>query len=420
MRLCLTTVAATLAAFFLLQTSSNAQTPRIKLGIDVLEEMKFSPIAGKRAGLLTHPAGVNRWGKSTIDVLRSSPRVKLTALFGPEHGIYGNEKADTPVLDNVDKRTGLPVYSLYGKYRKPTPGMLDKIDVLVIDLQDIGSRSYTYISCMLRAMEACFENGKEVVVLDRPNPLGGRKVCGPPLDKKFKSYVGMFEVPYVHGLTIGELARLAKDTAGAMEVSPKVQKSGKLSVVAMRGWTRSMTWTDTGLKWIKTSPAIPSFSAAVGYAMTGLGCQIGGFQHGYGTEYPFRLLAFPGKTPEQIGTALRKKGIKGLSYKKTAAKDSKGRTVTGLYVLVDDWNSLRPTEISFHMMAISCEFSRKNAFKNASEAQGLLFNKHVGSESWWREICRKGAKADVDAFVRKWSVQADEFRKYSERFHLYK
>ncbi len=405
---------------FLPQIFAIAQMPKVKLGIDVLEEMKFSPLAGKRVGLLTHPAGVNRWGKSTIDVLKSSPRVRLTALFGPEHGIYGNEKADVPVLDNVDSRTGLPVYSLYGKYRKPTPEMLAKIDVLVIDLQDIGSRSYTYTSCMLRAMEACFENGKEVVVLDRPNPLGGQKVCGPPLDRKFKSYVGMFEVPYVHGLTIGELARLAKGTKGAMEITSKAQKSGKLTVIAMRGWTRSMMWPDTGLRWVKTSPAVPNFPAAVGYAMTGLGCQIGGFQHGYGTKYPFRLLTFPGKTPEQIEMALRKRAISGLAYKKAAAKDAKGRTVEGLYILVNDWNSLRPTEISFHMMAISCEFNGENPFRSATESQSLLFNKHTGSEAWWREICQKGANANVKAFAWRWSKQAREFKKYSERFYLYR
>ena len=164
---------AVAAALFLFVLDAVC-APKVMLGIDVLESMGFAPLRGKRVGLLTHPAGVNRFGRSTVDVLRSARGVRLTALFGPEHGIYGDEKADVPVLDKIDRRTRLPVYSLYGKYRKPTPEMLKKIDVLVIDLQDIGCRSYTYISCMLWAMEAWFENGKEVVVLDRPNPLGGR------------------------------------------------------------------------------------------------------------------------------------------------------------------------------------------------------------------------------------------------------
>ena len=149
------------AAFAAATRSGAAAAPRVMLGIDVLESMNFAPIKGKRVGLLTHPAGVNRYGVSTIDVLRRSKNVRLVALFGPEHGIYGNEKADVPVLDKVDRRTGLPVYSLYGKYRKPTAEMLKKIDVLVVDLQNIGVRSYTFKSCMLRAMEACFGGSRQ-------------------------------------------------------------------------------------------------------------------------------------------------------------------------------------------------------------------------------------------------------------------
>ena len=167
--------------------SASAGSPKVLLGIDVLEKLGFEPLFGKRIGLLTNPAGVNSRGISTVDVLRRARGVNLVALFGPEHGIYGNEKAEVPVLDKIDSRTGLPVFSLYGKYRKPTAQMLGKIDALVIDLQDVGARSYTYASCMLLAMEACFEAGKEVVVLDRPNPLGGLKVDGPMLDMEFKS-----------------------------------------------------------------------------------------------------------------------------------------------------------------------------------------------------------------------------------------
>ena len=216
-------------SIFLLQANP------IYLGIDVLEHNNFRSIAGKHVGLLTHPAGLNRRGESSIDVLRRAPNVGLVALFGPEHGIYGNEKANVPVVDKIDPRTGLPVYSLYGKYRKPTAEMLAGLDALVIDLQDVGVRSYTYVSCMRYAMEACFENGVEVVILDRPNPLGGLKVDGPPLDREWRSYVGAFHVPYVHGLTIAELARIAKHTPGWMETPEQIRKNGKLTVIPMRG-----------------------------------------------------------------------------------------------------------------------------------------------------------------------------------------
>ncbi len=400
--------------------SKNSVVPRVMLGIDVLESMNFSPLNGKRVGLLTHPAGVNRYGVSTIDILRRGKGFKLVALFGPEHGIYGNEKADVPVLDKIDRRTGLPVYSLYGKYRKPTPQMLKKIDVLVVDLQSVGVRSYTFKSCMLRAAEACFEQGKELIVLDRPNPLGGLKVDGPMLDMSCKSYVGMFQVPYVHGMTIGELARFAKDTRGAMEITSKQQRNGKLTVIPMRGWKRSMLWNDTGLRWVPTSPAVPSFAAAAGYAITGLGCQIGGFKHGYGTTYPFRLLTFPSKTPRQIEAELRSYGIRGLSYRPVVARDTKGNRVDGLYVGITDWNSLRPTELSFYMMKLACKFNGGNIFAKSGKNQISLFNKHVGSMEWWNEISRRGAAANVSYYIEKWSKQAKEFQKRTSKYYLYK
>ncbi|SVB96826.1 uncharacterized protein METZ01_LOCUS249680, partial [marine metagenome] len=209
---------------------------KIGLGIDHLERIKFGVLQGKRVGLLTHPAGRNAAGESSVEVLRRAPNVRLVALFGPEHGIYGDEKAAVPVDDKIDARTRLPVFSLYGKYRKPTKQMLGRIDVLVIDLQDVGVRCYTYVSCMRYAMEACFENGVEVVVLDRPNPLGGVLVDGPPMDKKWMSYVGAFQIPFVHGLTIGELALYAKKTPGVLKVEEKLRRGGKLAVVPMLGW----------------------------------------------------------------------------------------------------------------------------------------------------------------------------------------
>lgn len=412
-----------LALPFVLSTAAKAAirrpSPKVMLGIDVLESMNFAQISGKRVGLLTHPAGVNRYGVSSINVLRRAKNVRLTALFGPEHGIYGNEKADVPVLDKIDKRTGLPVFSLYGKYRKPTPEMLKKIDVLLVDLQDVGARSYTYVSCMLRAMEACFENNKEIIILDRPNPLGGLKVDGPNLDMKFKSYVGMFQVPYVHGLTIGELARFAKATKGAMEITSRQQRNGKLTVIPMRGWKRSMLWNQTGLSWKTTSPAIPSFAAAMGYPMTGLGCQLGGFQHGYGTQYPFRFITHSTATPAKVEKALRACQIRGLSYKQAVAKNSRGEKINGVYVSISDWTSLRPTELSFHMMRLACVFERSNPFAKAKASQALLFNKHTGSEEWWNELSRKGENANVESFIAKWATTAAAFKKTSKQFHIY-
>lgn len=410
---------ATLLCIGLMALPALTQAEPILLGIDVLEQSGFRAVDGKRVGLLTHPAGVNRRRESSVDVLRRAPNVRLVALFGPEHGIYGNEKANVPVDDKIDPRTGLPVYSLYGKYRKPTAKMLEGLDALVIDLQDVGVRSYTYVSCMRYAMEACFENDVEVIVLDRPNPLGGLKVDGPPLDRQRRSYVGAFHVPYVHGLTIAELARMAKHIPGWMDSPEHIRKKGRLTIIPMQGWSRDMLWTQTGLRWIPTSPYIPDLSAVLGYAMTGLGAQEGDFSHGIGTPYPFRLLRFKGKSPNEVKAALEAKRIPGLRYRIVQTQSAAGAPLSGVYVSVVDWNRVRPTELSFHMMQLSAAWSTTgNPFTQASNS--ALFNKHVGSTAWWNEITRRGAQARVSQFVDQWTQEAGEFQARAKRFWIYR
>ncbi len=391
-------------------------SPQIKLGIDVLADQSFFPLLGKRVGLLTHPAGVNRLGISTVRILQQNSSVNLVALFGPEHGIYGNEEANEPIDNAIDPRTGLPVYSLYGKYRKPTPQMLSGLDVLVIDLQDIGTRSYTFISCMKLALEAAFENRVEVVILDRPNPLGGIKVDGPLIDDHWKSYVGAFNIPYVHGLTIGELARMAVSKPGVLDIPDSTRKAGKLTVVTMNGWRRYMSWPHLGLKWIAPSPNIPDFPAAVGYAMTGLGAQIGDFKHGIGSEYPFRILTHANASLDQLEKELSRRSIPGLAFERKSFRNGAN---TGLYVKVADWNAWNPTELSFHMMQITAQFDISNPFANVTSNEGDLFNKHVGSSSWWREITQKGANANRTGFVVAWQRQARQFQIQSRNYWLY-
>ena len=406
-----------LAISLLALSHALSHAERIHLGIDVLEQSGFKAIAGQRVGLLTHPAGVNRDGVSSIEVLRRAPNVQLVALFGPEHGIYGNEKANQPIDDQIDPRTQLPVYSLYGKYRKPSAHMLRGLDSLVIDLQDIGVRSYTYVSCMRYAMEACFENGVAVVVLDRPNPLGGLKIDGPPLDREWRSYVGAFQLPYVHSLTIGELARVAKYSADCMDIPPATRRAGKLTVIKMRGWRRDMLWPQTGLRWVPTSPYIPDLSALLGYAMTGLGAQIGGFSHGIGTPHPFRLLRYEGKSATEVQQALASRQIDGLSFHILRTRSSAGAEVEGVYVAVQDWNRLQPTELSLHMMQLTAAWSPDNPF--ASAANPALFNKHVGSSAWWTEITQRGAQARARQFAQQWARQARAAQQHHLQFRLY-
>ncbi len=395
--------------------------PSVWLGIDLIERDNFRQLRGKRVGLLTHPAGHNRYGRPSVEVLHQSPLVRLVALFGPEHGIYGDEAASQPVADRTDARTGLPVYSLYGRYRKPTPEMLAQIDVLVIDLQDIGTRSYTFTSCMRYAVEACFENDTEVIVLDRPNPLGGLKVDGPLMEERWLSYVGAFQVPYVHGLTIGELASMSRALPGWLQVSEPVRRRGKLSVISMMGWQRNMRWPATGLRWVPTSPYIPDLSAVLGYPMTGLGGQIGSFSHGIGTPYPFRLLRHKLRSPEMIAEALRASGIAGLDYLplQTESQGERRFPVRGLYVKVADWERLSPTALNFHMMRLAAEWE-DNPFARALESEVILYNKHVGSTEWWEEIRTRGAEARVDSFLQRWQRQSAAFQATSRRYWLYR
>lgn len=392
----------------------------VMLGIDVLEQRGFDVLKGKRVGLLTHPAGVNRRGETTIDVLKRAKDFKLVALYAVEHGIHGNLPAEKVFPDQVDPKTGLMVFSLYnGKSRMATPAQLKSIDVMVVDLQDIGSRSYTYVSAMRYAMEACFKAGKEVVVLDRPNPLGGLKVDGPLLDPHWKSYVGAFQVPYVHGLTIGELARMAKETPGVLDVPDPVREKGKLVVVPMQGWKRSMRWPDTGLKWVPTSPKMPDYTAVLGYPMTGLGCYLGGFRHGVGDQYLFRGISHLSLKSELVERELKAYNIPGLKLEKISVTNSDGKPGTGIYINIVDFEAWRPTELSFYLMKLACKLEPKNPFAAAPQGIANGFVRHLGSASFFDALKREGSKVDVDAFVRDCQAKCLAYQQQTKRFWLY-
>ena len=240
--------------------TSQAQKIRIKTGIEVLKDQNFKCLEGKRVGLITNPTGVDNQMKSTIDILHEAPNVNLVALFGPEHGVRGDVHAGDHVTDIKDATTGLPVYSLYGKTRKATPEMLKDIDVLVYDIQDIGCRSFTYISTMGLAMEAAAENGKEFIVLDRPNPVGGLKIEGNLVEDDCISFVSQFKIPYLYGLTCGELALM-------LNGEKMMAAQCNLHVVKMKGWKRKMDYVQTGLQWVPSSPHIPP--SALGYILSG-------------------------------------------------------------------------------------------------------------------------------------------------------
>ncbi len=398
------------------------KAPKVQLGVDALELENFQRLRGKTVGLVTNQAGVNSKGESTITVLHTRGRragVKLAKLFGPEHGIYGNVPAEKIVQNQIDAKTGLPVFSLYGATRKPTPEMLSGITQMVIDLQDVGARSYTYVSCMRYVLEACFEHGIPVLILDRPNPLGGLKCDGPMLAQKWQSYVGLYPVPYVHGLTIGELA-IASVRENWLTLSAQGRSRGRVDVMKMRGWTRKMRWRDTGLRWIPTSPYINSPEAVEGYAMTGLGTQTGGFGHtardaNGKLTYPFRWITFPQKNENEMVKIISSFGIRGITPLPRRV-DDRG----GAYIAISNWDVLRPCELSFHMMREACVLNKNNPFAELTGSQRELFIKHVGSETFFNDLVQKGARTNIRGWCDSWQKQAEAFTRRVTAHWLYR
>lgn len=405
--------------------------PRVMLGIDVLEAEGFAPLRGKRFALLTNEAGVDGRGVRTIDILRREPGLRLVALFGTEHGVYGTEPASSTYPSYRDPRTGLMVYSLYdgrNVTHRPTAAQLRGIDALVVDLQDIGTRSYTFTGAMKQAMEGCFLNHVEVIVLDRPDPLGGLKVDGPLLDPQWvgTNLVNAFPVPYVHGLTIGELARFAKYEPGVLRIPDAAREAGRLTVIPMRGWCRWMRWPDTGLQWVPTSPYIPDFSAVEGYPMVGLGCymgdfpHLGGFSHGIGAAYPFRGISCKYLKPAALERALEALRLPGLRFHPVSVPNPRtGRPSTGLFIEIADWDLWRPTELNFYLMQLDCRYAPRNPFAAAPRSAVDGFLRLMGSTGFYEALATRGDRVDVGAYLRAWEAQDRAFQEESRRFWLY-
>ncbi|HUF75203.1 MAG TPA: DUF1343 domain-containing protein [Longimicrobiales bacterium] len=286
------------------EASQRAVQGAVRPGIEVLLSDSLHLVAGRRVGLITNHTGIDGEGRSDIDLLFEHPEVDLVALYGPEHSIRGDAQDGVIIDSSVDPRTGLPVHSLYGATRKPTPEMLAGVDVLLFDMQDIGARYYTYVSTMALAMEAAGEQGIPFVVLDRPNPIRGDVVQGNVLDPDFATFVGMYPVPMRHGMTPGELARLYVEDFG-IDVD--------LTVVPMSGWSRSMAFEETGLPWVAPSPNMPSLESALAYPGT---CLFEGtnLSVGRGSERPFQWIGAPWLDAERVVAALEAYGFDGVRF----------------------------------------------------------------------------------------------------------
>jgi uncharacterized protein YbbC (DUF1343 family) len=361
------------------QTTERNSRPVVKLGIDVLRSRDFDILQGRRVGLITNPTGVSSDLEPTVDVLHQAEGVKLVALFAPEHGIRGDAEAGMSVDSYRDSRTGLPVYSLYGKSRKPTKDMLRGIDVLVYDIQDIGVRSYTYISTMGLAMEAAAENGVTFVVLDRPDPLTGERVEGPMLDTTYKSFVGMYPIPYVYGMTAGELAKMIN-----MEAWLTDGVRCKLVVVPMEGWKRSMWWDETGLAWVPTSPHIPHASTPMFYVMTGLLGELRTANQGVGYTLPFELVGAPWIEGEKLAEYLNSRKLKGVAFRPLWYRpfyfDTASSRFQGVQIHVRDREQLDMTAVQLTILdALEWLFPQNDIYGRATPDQLEAFDKVNGS-----------------------------------------
>lgn len=284
----------------------------VKLGIDVLIESNFHQIRNKRVALLTNNAGRDSRGKLTAEIFSKAKEFELASIFTPEHGFFCDIPAGQYV--NNDTLFNVPVYSLYGANRKPLKYQFEDCDIVVVDLQDIGIRSYTYISTMFKMMEACAENFIPIIILDRPNPLGGLIVDGNTLEKGRESFVGIIPVSYIHGCTIGELAIMINGEGWLGEFEIGGIKKCDLTVIKMKKWQRWMSWEDTGLEWLPTSPNIPSTDAVKGAAITGIFGELGIANLAIGTKIPFQFIGFRGFNTEKVLKKLKKYRFSGIKF----------------------------------------------------------------------------------------------------------
>ncbi|MBP5398417.1 MAG: DUF1343 domain-containing protein [Bacteroidales bacterium] len=413
---------ARLALSVCLLLLSLSLSASVKPGIEVLRERNFDLLEGKRVGLVTNPSGVDRQLKSTIDILRDAPNVNLVALYGPEHGVRGDVWAGGKIEDSVDKQTGLPVFSLYGATRKPTPQMLQGIDVMVYDIQDVGTRSYTFISTLGLVMRTCGELGIEVVVLDRPNPLSGLKVEGCCVQEGFFSFVSQYEIPYLYGLTVGELAVLINEEGLNRDQKgdqPPVKCT--LTVVPMEGWSRDMLYADTGLPWVLPSPNIPTADAAKAYPASGLCGELYGFvQVGIGYTLPFGVFAAEWIDADALKARLDSLSLPGTAFRtiqyRPMTGSSAGKLIYGVQFFFTDFQAARVTLTQFYVMQALAElYPDRKAFTPARRVG--LFDKCCGTDQVRERFGQRHRVEDIEAL---WMGDVEAFRKASSRYWLYR
>ncbi len=379
----------------------------------------FRSLAGKRIGLITNHTGLVG-GERLIDLMARAPGVKLAAILTPEHGLTGTTEAGAKVAGGRDAATGIPVLSLYGQTQKPTPAMLAGLDVLVFDMADIGTRFYTYISTMGLAMQAAAAAGLPFVVLDRPNPLGGDYVSGFVLEPAHASFVGRYEIPIAHGLTVGELAHMIKGErllAGLDKLA--------LTVMPMDGWRRAMRWPGTGLPWVATSPNIPTFETALAYAGTGL-FEATTASEGRGTDAPFLMLGHPQVDAAVIVAAVDTAKLGGVRFDAirftprpiagvATSPRFAGRAIAGVRLGITDAARYQPVEVGVHLLAAFSSALRRRG-STALVADSKTFNRLAGTARLLEMLARGAGAPEI---IAAWQAEVARFEAQRRRYLIY-
>lgn len=366
---------------------------KFKLGDDLLISKYSNLIKGKNIGLVTNQTGVNSNRVSIINVMANYDEAKLTALFAPEHGIDGKAKAGDYVKSYTDESLDIPVYSLYGATRMPTEEMLSNVDVLVFDIQDIGARSYTYMSTLNYCMKAVAKYNKEIVVLDRPNPLGGQIMDGPVLEDKFKSFVGVDNMPMTHGMTAGELAQFFNRNISA-----------KLTVVPMEGYSRNMIFQDTGLSWVQSSPYIPSIEAVFGYSATGLGEGTTIYQDDY-----FTWVGGKGVNSDKFAQLLNSANLSGVRFK----ANSRGG-FGGVKLEVTDYHTFNPAKTGIYVLAYAHSLNNFKVPKSTNEI--IMFDKIMGTDKIGQYLEAGYSPQRIES---EYSVGLEQFKVERKKYLIY-
>ncbi|MFY0543772.1 exo-beta-N-acetylmuramidase NamZ family protein [Brevibacillus sp. H7] len=388
---------------------AKEKRPAVKPGIEVLLDDP-GVVSGKKVGLITNPTGITSDLIHDVDALLEKG-IDLVAVYGPEHGIRGTEEAGSVPGSYEDPKTGLPFYNLYGKKPEEIAPLFDQVDVVLFDIQDVGSRFYTYISTMAYAMEAAALRDKPFVVLDRPNPIGGEKVEGPVLEPDYKSFVGIFPIPVRHGMTVGELAALFNEQFLEQEIGKKAD----LHVIKMKGWKRDMWFEETGLPWVLPSPNMPTVDTAAVYPGT---CLFEGtnLSEGRGTTRPFELLGAPYIKGWELAERMNRLQLPGVVFREayfspTFSKYS-GKNVGGVQVYVTDRNEYDPIRTALSLIAeVKALYPAEFAWRSDN-----WIDKLMGTDSVRKAI---DSGRQVDEIVADWQEPLDQFKKMREKYYLY-